>query len=161
MSSSISKTLYQRPSFGFTTSAPFLPLSSSQSSSSGLLRRRLSSIHVPLSASSAASWALHRSKYLPAIETRTGSTIRKWWDSAWSWVLSRKSIFSNDLETNDEETRLVGSQSRGSWRRIFYKVRAEIRRLVGSDRVGLPQSYRYDSVDYSKNFDDGRTSFHL
>lgn len=56
---------------------------------------------------------------------------------------------------NEEETKLLGSHSRGSWRHVFYKVRSELKRFVGSDRVGLPQTCRYDSFNYSKNFDDG------
>jgi hypothetical protein len=84
-----------------------------------------------------------------------GSFIRKWWDWGWSWVLSRKPIFTSYLEMNEEETKILGSQNRGSWRHVFYKVRYEIRKLVGSGHVGIPQTYRYDSYNYSKNFDDG------
>jgi hypothetical protein len=84
-----------------------------------------------------------------------GSFIRKWWDWGWSWVLSRKPIFTSYLEMNEEETKILGSQNRGSWRHVFYKVRYEIIKLVGSGHVGIPQTYRYDSYNYSKNFDDG------
>jgi hypothetical protein len=69
-----------------------------------------------------------------------GGSIRKWWDWGWSWVLSRKPIFASDLEMNEEETKNLGSQNRGSWRHVFYKVRSEIRKLVGSDHVGLQQT---------------------
>lgn len=51
---------------------------------------------------------------------------------------------------NEEETKVLGSDNRGSWRHVFYKVRSELKRLVGSDVDSLPQTYRY-------NFDDGRT----
>ncbi|OWM80512.1 uncharacterized protein LOC116197047 [Punica granatum] len=165
-SSIISQTLHRkRPTFSFTTSAPSLPLSSTDSSSSSSasagLRRRLSSISFSLpAASSSASWALQRSKSLPAIGAQTCSSVKRWWDSAWAWVLSRKPAFAKDLEMNEEETKLVGSSGRGSWRHVFYKARAELRKLVGSDHVGLPQTCRYDSFNYSKNFDDGRPRFH-
>ena len=69
--------------------------------------------------------------------------------------IARKPIFAKDLEMNEEETKLIGSHNRGSLRHVFYKVRSEVRKLLGSDRVGLPQTCRYDSFNYSKNFDDG------
>lgn len=84
-----------------------------------------------------------------------GSSIRKWWDWGWSWVLSRKPVFARDLELNEEETRALGCHDKGSWRHVLYKVRAEIRKIMRSDNVGLPQTCKYNSFDYSKNFDDG------
>ncbi|KAL5580467.1 hypothetical protein UlMin_012909 [Ulmus minor] len=50
-----------------------------------------------------------------------GTSIRKWWDWGWSWILSKKPIFAQDLEMNEEETKILGSSSRGSWRHVFYK----------------------------------------
>ncbi|KAK4759850.1 hypothetical protein SAY87_022981 [Trapa incisa] len=154
MSTLASQTLHKkRPSFSFTTSAPSLPLSnydSSYSSAMGL-RRRLSSISFPLPSSSAASWALHRSKSIPAIGSQTCSSIKRWWDGALAWVLSGKPAFAEDLEMNEEETKLIGSQSKGSWKHLFYKLRSEIWKLIGSDHVGLPQTCRRDSFSYNKN----------
>ncbi|KAK4754817.1 hypothetical protein SAY87_008574 [Trapa incisa] len=162
MSSAVCQTIHKkRASFSFTTSAPSLPLSSSDSSSSTAgLRRRLSSISLPLPTSFGASWALHRSKSLPTIGSQTCSSIKGWWDGALAWVLSRKPAFAQDLEMNEEETKLLGSQGRGSWRHVFYKVRSEIRKLIGSNQVGLPQTCRYDSFSYNKNFDDGKARFY-
>ncbi|EOX98919.1 hypothetical protein QUC31_014905 [Theobroma cacao] len=122
------------------------------------LRRRLSSVSLnikPIS-SPATSWAFHRSKSLSSMGEYAGGSIRKWWDWGWSWVLSRKPMFAKDLEMNEEETRILGCHNKGSWRHVFYKVRSEVKKLVGSDKVGLPQTYRYNSLDYSKNFDDGQ-----
>ncbi|KAJ6403254.1 hypothetical protein OIU84_015213 [Salix udensis] len=66
----------------------------------------------------------------------------------------RSPFFAQDLEMNEEETRVLGCHSKGSWRHVFFKVRCEVRKLVRSDdKVGLPQTYRYNSFDYSKNFD--------
>ncbi|KAH7518236.1 uncharacterized protein LOC107423373 [Ziziphus jujuba] len=125
------------------------------------IRRRLSSLSLkiqPISSSSSpvASWAFRRSKSVSSMGEYAGSSIRKWWDWGWSWILSRKPIFAQDLEMNEEETKLLGSHNRGSWRHVFYKVRSELRRFVRSDRVDLPQTCRYESFNYSKNFDDGR-----
>lgn len=121
------------------------------------LRRRLSSLSLKIQpiASPAASWAFRRSKSVSSMGEYAGSSIRKWWDWGWSWILSRKPIFATDLEMDEEETKMLGSHNKGSWRHVFYKVRYEIRKLVGSDKVGLPQTYSYDSYNYSQNFEDG------
>jgi hypothetical protein len=139
------------------TAQAALPVSQPDDSKEQGLRRRLSSLSLKIQpmASPAASWALRRSKSVSSMGEKAGGSIRKWWDWGWSWILSRKPIFATDLEMNEEETKMLGSQNRGSWRHVFYKVRFEIRKLVGSDHVGLPQTYRYDSYNYSKNFDDG------
>ncbi|XVF44687.1 hypothetical protein PTKIN_Ptkin02bG0144300 [Pterospermum kingtungense] len=122
------------------------------------LRRRLSSLSLKIQpiSSPATSWAFHRSKSLSSMGVYAGSSIRKWWDWGWSWVLSRKPTFAQDLEMNEEETRVLGCHNKGSWRHVFYKVKPEIKKLMGSDKVGLPQTYRYDSLDYSKNFENGK-----
>ncbi|PON75228.1 hypothetical protein PanWU01x14_045800 [Parasponia andersonii] len=147
----------------FQKRTTFLPVSQSQqhdSKEQSQIRRRLSSLSLkiqPISSShAAASWAISRSKSVSSMGEYAGSSIRKWWDWGWAWVLSRKPIFANDLEMNEEETKILGSHSRGSWRHVFYKVRSEFKKLLGSDRVGLPQTCRYDSFSYSKNFDEGR-----
>ncbi|GMJ12955.1 hypothetical protein like AT4G35320 [Hibiscus trionum] len=145
-----------------------LPVSQTESkdnlpapSGPGRLRRRLSALSLklqPTSSSEAKSWVFPRSKSLSSMGEYAGSSIRKWWDWGWSWVLSKKPIFAKDIEMNEEETRILGCHSKGSWRHIFYKVRSEIRKLVGSDhKVGLPQTCRYNPLDYSKNFDDGNS----
>lgn len=73
------------------------------------------------------------------------------------WIMSKKPTFAQDLEMNEEEKAVLGCHSRGSLRHVFYKVRSELRRFVRSDNnVGLPQTFRYDSFNYSKNFDDGK-----
>ncbi|KAJ8765057.1 hypothetical protein K2173_010534 [Erythroxylum novogranatense] len=120
------------------------------------LRRRLSSLSLgihPIS-SQTSSWAFQRSKSMSSMAENAGTSIRKWWDWGWSWILSRKPIFAQDLEMNEYETRVLGSHNQGSWGHVFYKVRSEIRKLVRSDKVGLPQTYRYDSSNYSKNFEN-------
>ncbi|XWS63206.1 hypothetical protein CRYUN_Cryun06bG0075800 [Craigia yunnanensis] len=134
-----------------------LPVSKAESKEQLLgLRRRLSSLSLKIQpiSSPATSWAFHRSKSLSSMREYAGSSIRKWWDWGWSWVLSRKPMFAQDLEMNEEETRILGCHNKGSWRHVFYKVWFEIKKLMGSDKVGHPQTYRYDSLDYSMNFDD-------
>ncbi|KAK4378151.1 hypothetical protein RND71_000013 [Anisodus tanguticus] len=61
-----------------------------------------------------------------------GSSIRKWWQWGLGWIMSKKPTFANDLEMNEEEKAVLGCHSKGSWRHVFYKVRSELRRLVGS-----------------------------
>ncbi|KAE8672677.1 XYLEM CYSTEINE PEPTIDASE 1 family protein [Hibiscus syriacus] len=123
----------------------------------GRLRWRLSALSVKLQPtySPEKSWTLPRSKSLSAMGEYTGSSIKKWWDWGWSWILSKKPMFAKDIEMNEEETRALGCHNKGSWRHVFYKVRSEIRKLVGSDR--LPQTCRYNPLGYSKNFDDGNS----
>ncbi|KAB2050807.1 hypothetical protein E1A91_A12G013700v1 [Gossypium mustelinum] len=139
-----------------------LPLSQTQSKEQAplpALRRRLSSLslklHPSISSPSAPSWSFPRSKSLSSMGDYAGSSIRKWWDWGWSWVLSRKPMFAQDLEMNEEETRVLGCHNKGSWRHVFYKLRSEIKKRMGSDKVGLPQTCRYDSLSYSKNFGVG------
>ena len=97
------------------------------------LRRRLSSLSLKIQpiSSPATSWAFHRSKSLSSMGQYAGSSIRKWWDWGWSWVLSRKPMFAKDLEMNDEETRILGCHNKGSCRHVFYKVRSEIKKTRG------------------------------
>ncbi|XP_010266269.1 PREDICTED: uncharacterized protein LOC104603812 [Nelumbo nucifera] len=136
-----------------------LPVSQAAGTNEHGLRRRLSSIslRIPPISTPATSWTFPRSKSMSAIGESAGNSIRKWWDWGWGWILSRKPVFAKDMEMNEEETAILGCHSKGSWRHVFYKVRSEFRRLVGYDNVGLPQTYRYDSYSYSKNFDDGKS----
>ncbi|XP_009588926.1 uncharacterized protein [Nicotiana tomentosiformis] len=110
---------------------------------------------------SSSSWAFRRSKSLSSLSAGmgeyAGSSIRKWWEWGLGWIMSKKPTFAQDLEMNEEEKAVLGCHSRGSLRHVFYKVRSELRRFVRSDNnVGLPQTFRYDSFNYSKNFDDGK-----
>ncbi|KAL5858666.1 hypothetical protein ACOSQ3_006124 [Xanthoceras sorbifolium] len=125
------------------------------------LRKRLSSLSLriqpPISSETVASWASQRSKSVSSMGEYAGTSLRKWWDWGWSWVLSKKPTFAQDLEMNEEETRVLGCHNKGSWRHVFYKVKSDIRKLMGSDNVGLPQTCKYTSFDYSKNFDETRS----
>ncbi|KAJ6986225.1 hypothetical protein NC653_023963 [Populus alba x Populus x berolinensis] len=92
------------------------------------LRRRLSSLSLkfqPIS-SPATQWAFQRSKSVSAMGEYAGSSVKKWWDWGWSWILSRKPVFAQDLEMNEEETRVLGCHSKGSWGHVFYKFRSEV-----------------------------------
>ena len=114
---------------------------------SGSIRRRLSSMSLRIQPSGpavASSWSLPRSKSLLSVGDYAGTSIRKWWEWGWAWILSRKPVFARDLEMNKQETQILGSHDRGTWRHVLYKLRSEIRRLVASvsDPVGLPQSDR-------------------
>ncbi|RWR82872.1 hypothetical protein CKAN_01160800 [Cinnamomum micranthum f. kanehirae] len=121
------------------------------------LKRRLSSLSLKIQpiSSPSTSW-VGRSKSMSAIGDYAGSALRKWWDLGWSWILSRKPTFARDIEMNEEETTTLGCQSKGTWRHVFYKIRSEFRRLVGSDHLPTTQRFRYDSFSYSQNFDDGK-----
>ncbi|XXG64045.1 hypothetical protein AAC387_Pa05g2103 [Persea americana] len=121
------------------------------------LKRRLSSLSLKIQpiSSPSTSW-VGRSKSMSAIGDYAGRTLRKWWGSGWSWILSRRPRFARDLEMNEEETTTLGCQSKGTWRHVFYKIRSEFRRLVGSDNLPTTQRFRYDSFSYAQNFDDGK-----
>lgn len=100
------------------------------------LRRRLSSLSLNIQSisSPSTSW-VRSSKSISAIGDYAGSTLRKWWDLGWSWILSRRPTFARDLEMNQEESKMLGCQSRGTWRHVFYKVRSELKRFLGSDQL--------------------------
>ncbi|KAL5705973.1 hypothetical protein ACHQM5_024193 [Ranunculus cassubicifolius] len=131
-----------------------LPLSRTPSSSSDrTIRRRLSSLSMKIQpiSSPATNWAFHKSKSMSSMGEAAGSSIRKWWDWGWAWILTKKPTFAQDLEMNEEESALLGFHNKGSWRHVFYKVKSELKRLVGS----TPNGYSYDSYSYAQNFDDG------
>ncbi|XP_062191060.1 uncharacterized protein LOC133894892 [Phragmites australis] len=123
------------------------------------LRRRVSSFSVriqPLSSSGAA--AFRRARSMPSIKAlAAASALRRWWEWGLGWVMARRPPFARGLEmTDDEVAALGGCHCRGTWRHVFYKVRAGARRLLGRDGRPLPaQDFRYDSVSYAQNFDDG------
>ena len=131
--------------------------------SSSAMMMMISSSSSPSSYRWSSSWAgaFRRSKSTSSMGTADhhqygggggDSIIRKWWEWGWGWILSRKPTFAKDLEMNEAESAALGRQSKGSWRHIFYKVKSELGKLVGSsDNAGLPQTIRYGSS--SKNFD--------
>lgn len=132
-----------------------LPVSQTESKQQegGGLRRRLSSLSLKIqdtSASATSSWSFPRSKSLSSMGNYAGSSIRSWWDWGSAWILSRKPIFAADLEMNEDETKALGSHNRGSWRHIFYKLRSEFRKLIGSDNLALPQTYRYTTNNFTQ-----------
>ncbi|KAK7320834.1 hypothetical protein VNO77_30676 [Canavalia gladiata] len=127
----------------FHSTKPSLPVSRSDSNlHEGGLRRRLSSLSLKIHATP-ASWSMSfpRSKSLSSMGDYAGTSIREWWAWSWAWILSRKPIFATDLEMNEQESKLLGSHNKGTWRHVFYKVRSEIRRFISSDHSTLPQTY--------------------
>lgn len=158
--SSIIQTLQKKPFLPTTMAASNKSLPVSQPAGNeqgGSLRRRLSSLSLKIQPMSAQtkSWAFQfqRSKSVSSMGEYAGTSIRKWWDWSWSWILSRKPPFAQDLEMNEEETTILGSHNKGSWRHVFYKVRSEIRKRMGSGKVDLPRTCKYNSFHYSKNLD--------
>uniref|UniRef100_A0A5B7BXK4 Uncharacterized protein n=1 Tax=Davidia involucrata TaxID=16924 RepID=A0A5B7BXK4_DAVIN len=154
--SSIFQSFHQKGSLDLpstrTTKQEALPVSQPPA---GGLRRRLSYLSlISSSPATATSWAssFGRSKSVSSnmgeYAAAGSSLVRKWWDWGWAWILSRKPTFARDLEMNEQETVLLGCHNKGSWRHVFYKVRSELTRLVGSDNVGLPQTII--------SFDDGK-----
>ncbi|KAM7256756.1 hypothetical protein ACFE04_012497 [Oxalis oulophora] len=149
MGSKIIQSIQKRSNFS-------LPVSSDETKEASM-RRRLSSLSLNLQPMkpAAASWAFQRSKSVSSMGEYAGSSIKSWWDWSWSWVLSKRPVFAQDLEMNEEEAKVLGTHNKGSWRHVFYKVRSEFRKLVGSDdKVGLPQTCKYTRMDYSKNFNN-------
>ncbi|KAI3502404.1 hypothetical protein L1887_30454 [Cichorium endivia] len=112
------------------------------------MRRRISSMSFqiqPPTISDTTAWALRSSKSVSSMGKSASSSIRSWWDRGWGWILSRKPVFAQDLEMNQEETSVLGCHNKGSLRHILYKFRSEIRKLIGSDQAGLPQTIRSNS----------------
>ncbi|KAK4747711.1 hypothetical protein SAY87_014297 [Trapa incisa] len=151
--SSILESIQKMRAAAATRSLPLSHADPDLSASNGGLRRRLSSLSFKLqaapslsaSASTTASWAasFRRSKSFSSMGEATGTSIRRWWDWGWAWILSKKPVFARDLEMNEEEARTIGSNSRGSWKHVIFKVRSEISKLVGSDaHMGLPRTTR-------------------
>ncbi|KAI3781070.1 hypothetical protein L2E82_11069 [Cichorium intybus] len=142
------------------------PSSDDTSSVVAGMRRRLSSMSLRIQPSSisdttsaATAWAMRRSKSVSSMGESASTSVRNWWDWGWGWILSRKPVFAQDLEFNQEETSVLRSHEKGSWKHVFVKVRSEIRKLVRSDNAGLPQTVRYNSCSYRRNFDDGSNKF--
>ncbi|KAK1376120.1 Protein downstream neighbor of son like [Heracleum sosnowskyi] len=119
------------------------------------IRRRLSSLSLNKLQDSISSsipkgsFNSMRSKSSQGLEN-AGSSIRKWWDLGWSWILSRKPAFAQDLEMNDEETSFLGPHKKGSWLHLFYKVRSEFDKILSfrsSSNLTLPQTFKYDHIN--------------
>uniref|UniRef100_A0A0E0IEC3 Uncharacterized protein n=1 Tax=Oryza nivara TaxID=4536 RepID=A0A0E0IEC3_ORYNI len=125
------------------------------------LRRRMSSFSVriqPLMSSAGAGGAFRRATSMPSVKALAAQAgaVRRWWGWGLGWVMNRRPAFARDLEMNDDEAAALGCHCRGTWRHVFYRLRAGARRLLGRD--GLPLSahdFRYDSVSYAHNFDNG------
>ncbi|CAI9277050.1 unnamed protein product [Lactuca saligna] len=112
------------------------------------MRRRISSMTFqiqPPTMSDTTAWALRSSKSVSSMGESASTSIKTWWARGWGWILSRKPVFAQDLEMNQEETSVLGCHNKGSLRHILYKFRSEIRKLVGSDQAGLPQTIRSNS----------------
>ncbi|KAF8409891.1 hypothetical protein HHK36_002409 [Tetracentron sinense] len=142
--SKIVESFQRRSFFASLPTNQDLPVSQTNSKEGGL-RQRLSAVSARIqpTSSPASSWAFRRSKSMSSIGDFAGSSVRKWWDWGRAWILSRKPTFVRDLEMNEEESVMLGwHNNKGSWRHVFYKVRSEFKRLVGTDNVGLPQTFR-------------------
>ncbi|GKD53168.1 hypothetical protein Tco_1286555 [Tanacetum coccineum] len=128
------------------------PPTDSLSAATAGMRRRLSSISFQIqpTTTAATAWAMQRSKSVSSMGESASTSIRNWWDWGWNWILSRKPVFAQDLEFNQEDISFLKSNDKGSWKHVLFKVRSEIRKLLGSDNVGLPQTVRYNSSTSSK-----------
>ncbi|KAF8690127.1 hypothetical protein HU200_041366 [Digitaria exilis] len=128
----------------------------------GGLRRRMSSVSAQLgpSLSAAASASIRRAQSMPSVKALAAAgALRRWWEWGIGWVMARRPppLF---MEMSDEEADEIGGcHCRGTWRHVLYKVRAGARRLLGRDGRPLKPAatpvFRYDSVSYAQNFDDG------
>ncbi|KAL6858994.1 hypothetical protein ACP4OV_017996 [Aristida adscensionis] len=127
------------------------------------LRRRVSSFSVRLGPSlSSSSAAFRRAQSMPSVKALAAAgALRRWWEWGLRWVMARRAPFGRGLELSDDEAAALGGchcHCRGTWRHVLHKLRARVRRALGRDGRPLaaaPQGFRYDSVSYAQNFDDG------
>ncbi|GLJ35244.1 hypothetical protein SUGI_0709180 [Cryptomeria japonica] len=75
---------------------------------------------------------------------------RKFWQWGREWISAKKASLYRGLMMEDDEA-LVGC-CRISWRHLFWKIRAEVRRMIQPREA---QRFGYDAISYSQNFDDG------
>ncbi|KAJ8513631.1 hypothetical protein OPV22_004065 [Ensete ventricosum] len=138
-----------------------LPISQAQQQNTHLLglRKRISSFSGKIqssSSSASALWAFRKSASVPSIGEFASRPLRRWWDSWWGWIRSRKPAFARDTEMNEVETAALGWRTNGSWRHIFYRVRSEMGKLMRPDVLPTTQPWRHDSFSHARNFDDGK-----
>ncbi|KAL9680989.1 hypothetical protein QQ045_012770 [Rhodiola kirilowii] len=90
-----------------------------------------------------------RSKSVATLrESYSGRSVRKILNWGWGFLSSG--------ESHKIEKAVLGGQSGTSWRNLVQKVRIRVKKILTSNHnVGRPQTCRYNSFDYSKNFDDG------
>ncbi|KAM7517126.1 hypothetical protein LguiA_006709 [Lonicera macranthoides] len=69
-----------------------------------------------------------------------GSKAKKWWEWRLAWILSKKPTFASNLEISEEETSILESRNKGSWRHVFYKVRSELRQIVRPDKPNVDET---------------------
>ncbi|CAO2202485.1 unnamed protein product [Urochloa humidicola] len=128
------------------------------------LRRRMSSISVHLLRPSLSSSAesIRRAQSMPSVKALAAAgALRRWWEWGLGWVMERRPHFARGLEMSDDEAAALGGcHCRGTWRHVFYKVRAGARRILGRDgrplKAAAPPDFGYDSASYAQNFDDGQ-----
>lgn len=95
---------------------------------------------------------------MPNFKDITSGPFSKWWSWGTSWLLSKKAQFSCDLEMNGEGERTTMLSTNGTsnaFVHLYYKIRSELRKLIGSDKLPTSHKFRYDSFSYAQNFDDG------
>lgn len=124
------------------------------------LRRRIASFSVKIQPISTATteWAFRRSQSMPSFKDITSGPLSKWWSWGTSWLISKKAQLSHDLEMSREGERATMLGRDGTSNvvmHLFYKIRSELRKLVGSDKLPTTHKFRYDSFSYAQNFDDG------
>ncbi|CAL5005365.1 unnamed protein product [Urochloa decumbens] len=126
------------------------------------LRRRMSSISMHLRPSLSSAASFRRAQSMPSVKALAAAgALRRWWEWGLGWVMERRPPFARALEMSDDEAAALGGcHCRGTWRHVFYKVRAGAKRMLGRDgrplKAAAPQDFGYDSVSYAQNFDDGQ-----
>lgn len=144
-----------------------LPVTAAAGAGGGMigLRRRVSSFSVRFTPPPLSPAAIRRAQSMPSAKALAAAgALRRWWEWGLGWAMAP---FARGLEMasgcDDEAAAAAGCQChhlRGTWRHVLYKVRAGARRLLGRDgrplrAAAAPQDFRYDSVSYAQNFDDG------
>eukprot|EP01018_Ginkgo_biloba_P022308 Gb_32476 [translate_table: standard] len=74
----------------------------------------------------------------------------RFWQWGWGWISAKKACFCRDLAMGEDEMML--GCGRVSWRHLFWKLRAEFRKMIKSRPS---HRFKYDALSYAQNFDDG------
>ncbi|GLJ40872.1 hypothetical protein SUGI_0845510 [Cryptomeria japonica] len=76
--------------------------------------------------------------------------LGRFWNWFWGWIAAKKKFVN--LSCICTKGKVVLGSARGAWRRLFWKVRSELRKSMRPTTV---QKFTYDVYSYSQNFDEG------
>lgn len=73
----------------------------------------------------------------------------------WKWGSARKAHLCRASGMDDVDGLLLGCCRRISWRHLFWKIKADWRNMI-KPRSASHMRFKYDSLSYALNFDNGR-----